>query len=853
MLKAIFPKNTREISLFGLTQWDKGQKITISFENMPERFQVHFSSKGSDEAYVVDVKSSEGVAVADIPDELLTKGNDIDAWIYITSGSKGETIGKATLYVKPRAEPIGYMESLVPSQQKLVENMIIELQDNLKYVMENGINSQYVPEYVTKEAQRVANNVLSVQNENTITFAALSDIHLDPSDYYSKKSLEHALMALKLIRSMCKLDFVTVLGDNICDGYDKDLSEAKEAFLTVNTKLSDAIGALPQLRAIGADDMLIGSYLYNSDYLDLNELYSLVGKWCDNATFNAGDGSASYCYLDFPKEKYRLICLNTSDIKPGSEISTDMSKAKISFEQLKWLCEALKLSDKQDSTGWKILIFSHYPLNYFESFTLLENVIEAYNASSKLELIYDGANDTLCDFTQCTGKIIAMFNGELHNFKVNTFEDTAIPMITIPNVSSSNNNPYFDEKYTSTENLLYGEDVTYNKTEGSGKDTAFCLVTIDKGKGVIYAHCYGAGYDRTINFTTSDDSSTETPDPGDSGDSGNSGNGNKDDDTEQGDDNQGSGTEEGGTNNETYTNLVPSSTDENGDIFGAKGYSDGFYIDGSGNAVAKEGFTYTGYIPVNSGDLIYIKGGTAFTSPYSNIAIFDSDYNILGTLPITGDVDEASGIYYLSGVVIFDSEMAPYALTQNARYIRISFECDGKDLTVTANEKIPSSGSSDSSDSSGSSDSSTSSSTASYSNIISMSLDENGDDYNGGLGYCDDMALDDTGEEFGKEGYCVTGYFEGNKGSIFRFKNYGLSDEECNCLAFYDDSLSFLYCINFIDETDLDGRGVTFSNGVLTFDSSAVTSDDLPDSFNVRLSTKALGESLIVTFNEEIG
>lgn len=851
MLKAIFPKNTREISLFGLTQWDKGQKVAISFENMPERFQVHFSSKGSDEAYVVDVKSSEGAAVAEIPDELLTKGSDIDAWIYITSGDKGETIGKATLYVKPRAEPIGYMESLVPSQQKLVENMITDLQNNLKYVMENGINSQYIPEYVTKEAQCVANNVLSVQNENTITFAALSDIHLDPSDYYSKKSLEHASIALKLIRSMCKLDFVAVLGDNICDSSDSDLSDATEAFLTVNTQLSDAIGTLPQLRAIGAEDMLIDSYLYGNDYLDLSKLYSLIGKWCYNATFNSEDESASYCYLDFPEKKYRLICLNTSDIKPGSEISTDTSKATISLEQLNWFCEALKLSDKQDSADWKILIFSHYPLNYFESFPLLEDIIKAYNNSSKVELIYDGANELSWDFTQCGGKIVAMFNGELHNFKVNTFKDTAIPMITIPNVSSSKNNLYFDEKYTSTENLLYGEDVTYDKTEDSGKDTAFCLVTIDRNKNAIYAHCYGAGYDRTINFTTSD-SSAETPDSGDSGDSDNSGNDSKDDDTEQGGNNQGS-SEEAGTNNDAYTNLVPSSTDENGDIFSIKGYSNGFYIDDSGAAVAKDGFTCTGYIPVNSGDLIYIKGGTAFTSPYSNIAIFDSDYNILGTLPITGEVDEASGIYYLSGLVIFDSEMAPYALTQNAKYIRISFECDGKDLIVTANEKIPSSDSSDSSGSSGSSDSSSSSGATSYSNIIGMSLDGNGDIYNDGLGYCDDMALDNTGAEFSKEGYCVTGYFESSKDSILRFKNYGLSDEECNCLAFYDDGLNFLYSISFMDETDLDGRGVTFSNGVLTLDLSAITLDDLSDDFNVRLSTKALGESLIVTYNEEIG
>ena len=188
MLEAIFPPGKREVSVFGLTQWDKGQKLCVSFENMPDSFQIHFSVRGSDEATVVEVRKQGTQAIADIPDELLTNEGDISAWIYLTGADTGETVGRAILYVRPRPRPKGYIEDLVPSQQKIVENMITELKNDLEYVKENGVNAEYVPEYVRKEALRVAKNVLSHQNENTLSFVIASDTHYDGEDYYFSKS-----------------------------------------------------------------------------------------------------------------------------------------------------------------------------------------------------------------------------------------------------------------------------------------------------------------------------------------------------------------------------------------------------------------------------------------------------------------------------------------------------------------------------------------------------------------------------------------------------------------------------------------------------------------------------------------
>lgn len=843
MLKAILPKNVRETSLFGLTQWDKGQEISIAFDNMPESFQVHFSLRGSNEAYTADAITSNGEAIVLIPDELLTSGKDIEAWIYITGDDKGETIGKITLYVKPRAEPKGYMEALVPSQQKLVENIIRDLQGNLQQVLENGVNSEYIPEYVKQEAQRVAKNVLSVQNKNTITFAALSDIHYDLSDYYSKKAFEHAAKALKLIRSMCNIDFAVVLGDNICDGDDKSINDAKKAFLSVNNQLFDAFGSLPQLRCIGGEDMLIGSYYRNGDYFDLDELYPLIGKWCSDATYNALDEASSYCYRDFDEEKYRVICLNTSDMRFESGNSTTKSRAKMGAKQLLWLCEALKLEGKEDPQNWKILIMSHYPANYYTEFYILDEIIKAYTTSSKIELVYEGTDEISCDFSQYTcGKIVALFNGELHNFKVNTLKDADVPMISIPNVSFWENNFYSGEEYTSSENLAYGEEATYNKVESSGKDTAFCIVTIDKVKEKIYAHCYGAGYDRTIDLnsleeaidTPVDEGGSDTKDnntDSSTGDSGTGGSG-------TGGDTSGSGTGGSSSTDEPYTNLVATSVDDNEEIFNQNGYKNGFYLNSEGNAVAGDGTTYTGYIPCDADDVIYIKGGSFSSSGISSIALYDDNYSFIGTLPMSGAEDTQSGLSYSSGIVCFDRGSASPEVIGQTAFIRVSCECDGKDLIVTANEKIPTGP-----DSSGG---------MKYTNIVPFSFDENGSDYNSGLGYCNGVALDDTGSEVNMSDYTVTGYFDGEKGGVLRFKNYGLSSEAYNCLVIYDEYLNFQFAINFTSETDDLPNGVSFSNGVLTFDSGAVTAEEIPDIFAIRLSTKASGENLIVTYDEEI-
>ncbi len=695
MLEVKFPSGVREVSVFGLTQWDKGQKLSLSFDNMPENFQVHFSSRGSSDAVVVEAYAQAGMAVVDIPDELLINDSDVLAWIYLTGENSGETVGKATLYVKPRPRPKGYMEDLVPSQQQTVENIIKDIKANLDYVLSNGVDSEYVPEYVKEEAYETAKKVLACQNENTVSFLASADYHYDLQNADNCMAISHMASAMKLIRSMCKTDFGLCLGGYIADSSNKSKDDGIKEFLSVNKTLSEAMGELPVLRAVGADDLLSASYYRNGAYFDCDELYTLIGKWCSKAVFNPEDKTGGYCYMDVEDEKLRVICLNTSDFEKEDAVKPETDKAFMSAQQLMWFCTALDMSSKEDAEGWSTVIVSHYPVNYYSNFAVLRNIVKSYIAGAFVDLTDSTGTAISYDFSggKNVAHIIAFFNGALHNFKVNILEGTSIPLISIPNACVGNENYYADEKYTAEETLLYGENATWQKTPGSGKDTAFSVVTIDKAEGRITLHCYGAGYDRVIDLGAIDEAPPasgggDSEKPGGSDDG--SGNG------VQGGENEGGENGEGGNvvvpPVTDYENIISYAMNENGEVYnGGLGYMNGYALrgDGSVSTESNSDFTHTGYIYAEKGDYICIKGYNWTSDEGNCLVIFGTDYTHCYTVPINSETDILSdGISFEKGVMTFDTTKVTARAMPDEFFIRISTKASGENLIMTYNAPL---------------------------------------------------------------------------------------------------------------------------------------------------------------------
>lgn len=101
-------------------QYDYGQYLKFSgLPAMPDAYEVHFANVGDTDALRV---LSDGTPVA-IPDELLTTGRDIEAWVYVhTAAEDGETVYTAHIPVIKRARPVDYEPT--PEKAGLVEQAI---------------------------------------------------------------------------------------------------------------------------------------------------------------------------------------------------------------------------------------------------------------------------------------------------------------------------------------------------------------------------------------------------------------------------------------------------------------------------------------------------------------------------------------------------------------------------------------------------------------------------------------------------------------------------------------------------------------------------------------------------------
>lgn len=832
MIEITLNGSAKEVSAFGLTQWDKGQKLKIIWKEMPESFQVHFASRNSQEAIVAEAKGESGVAVVDIPDELLKNSADIYAWIYLTQDEKeGESVKRAVLYVRPRAKPHTLVDDLEMTQQEILENILSDVKQNIRDIKENGTDAEYLPDYIVRETEKVLSKVSDYQTENSVVFIASSDAHFKTGDYNSETSLRHLSQAMSLICERYPMDFAVNLGDMTSGGTAKSIEEAKKEIMRVNAALFSPYHALPSFICSGAEDNLLGSYYRNGKYITQTDIYNLIGRWNKGVSVPEEYRAAGYFYRDLESIKVRVICLNTSD-NYGKILNASSETAVMSNIQLQWLCESLDLSDKTDSGEWGIILLGHHPLNMIDKFTLAVRILDAYIKGNEINVINDSGEQIAYNFSgRNSAKIFAQFHGHLHNYKVNFITDSNIPLVCIPNASFYNNNFYAADKYTQEENLTYSDDLTYNKSVNTAKDTAFCVIVIDKTTGKINAVHYGSGVDRTIEGTTINKDSSD-----DSGSADN--NGNPDSGGEPGGDNtEDSGDVGDGT---SYTNLVPTSTTTSGIIHNKNGYTDGYKLNSQGEIKYGPGYVYTGYMVACSGDIIRIAGGTYDGTVGNYIFVYDSSYNLLWVATLTGEDNEAAGLEYTdSGVIRFYPSMVQTGNLETMAYIRLSTVGVGSDLIVTRNEEIPDM------ESSGT----ITPPVVNYANILKYATDENGNVY-GTDGCSNNTKLTDEGTDVTANGYVASGYLVLYSDAVVRTKGLSFDGGEGCCLCLYNSEYQLIKCIA-LSTFDDSVNGITYENGIHTFIPANATSD-LDSMTYFRISGKGKSSDFVITYNEEI-
>ncbi len=372
--------------------------------------------------------------------------------------------------------PTDYEDRILELEEKTVEYSEAKTDHEYRLAELENQKESGIPTYVADEAESVIDKVIAAQGTNSFTFVAITDLHYGNSS--NTEGVKHACKALQYIDSRIKLDAVAVLGD-YTDGYPStDYANAIADFKAVNAVINDLRFA-PNLRLQGNHDF----YADNQ-----HKIHRFIQGYSDNVVW--GDRTGGYFYRDFEEFKLRIICVNTT------EENNDLLRC--SNTQYNWFINSLDLSAKDDSSDWQILILSHHPLDwYVESEYVFCYILDAYKKGAS----WTNSDGTIsCDFSgKNTAKLIGNIHAHIHNLltdyihfgNVNGNNKSEVIRIATPEACVGRENQYENQ---------WAETTSYPKTTGTADETSFCVYCINLDTNKINAICYGAGYDREVEY-----------------------------------------------------------------------------------------------------------------------------------------------------------------------------------------------------------------------------------------------------------------------------------------------------------------------------------------------------------------
>ena len=587
---------------------------------------------------------------------------------------------------------------------------------------EDNITQSDIPSYVKAEALSVAEKVKAVLQDDSIVFLAISDFHhtgpqVDGWQTNINAGNLHACQALKVLSySLPKIDFACMLGDVTFGNAQTTTALMQQQFDQINGWLGEAWRGIPQLRTVGNHDTGEYSTLVGAQFLKNN-----IWKYNEGAVY--GSEEYGYCYRDFAEKKLRVICLNTCE---GETVSGENAAYCCSPEQLLWFAQTLyDVGSKADSAQWGVIVLAHYPLDLGGAHPT-GNIVKAYvagesTAQNGVTVNFNGHN---------SAKFIANVHGHNHCFQFGKLHSVANGQGTefdawrmcTPNACFYRNN----SGVVTMNGISFGDPAPYDKTAGTGKDTAFNVNVINPSEQVLYSFCYGAGIDRTIgyaatvyhsitntltNVTTSNDavaaedgtaySATITAEDGYTMSSVTVAMGGADITSTAYNSDTGVVSIAAVTGDVvitakatkvvSYHNLVPTAVDSSG---ASAPYTDGLMLSSSGTTSEYNHFTTTGFIPFDGGAVhVYRIGGDGITwNEYgARIAWYNADFTLKGSVLKYDQLDKS--IYYPTKVE--DANAAAAFSTDinvsppnGAAYFRVSAKGSGANLIVTLDEEI---------------------------------------------------------------------------------------------------------------------------------------------------------------------
>lgn len=359
-----------------------------------------------------------------------------------------------------------------------------------------AVDTSNIPKDIVAEADRVASSILAKRGSNAITFIAMTDMHEmgdeDSADAATieryRRANKNAGQAAKLISDKVGLDFYANLGDFAWGVKNANQTttyhDLVQSIMAAKSYTAAVANANESIELPGNHDPLLVVTDESGNYITNDVITGLIGN---------------YKYIDIASKKVRVIGLHTAEYTDGYS-----SVARMSGEQLQWFAKALDLSAKTDASKWGIIILSHHPLDW-SGLESAVGVLKSYAAGSSYSATHNGVAVSYNFTGKNVATVIANFHGHIHNLKVGNIKDTEIHRLAIPNACYGRSNEYGQNSGADSNGIEFGETTTYHKSDnGTGKNTAFCLVSIDLTQKLIYADCFGAGYDRVVSYGEAD-------------------------------------------------------------------------------------------------------------------------------------------------------------------------------------------------------------------------------------------------------------------------------------------------------------------------------------------------------------
>jgi len=586
------------------------------------------------------------------------------------------------------------------------------------------------PEYVKTEAMSVAEKVRDVQTTNSVTSIVWADAHHtagQSTGWQTQTNIStlHAAMGMSIIAATCPIDFCAYCGDYTFGNGQTTLELFIEQCKEMNKYMDVAFGGVPAMYCVGNHDT--GEYFLrdNADgsLYGAETIYKYIGSRNADGTTVMGSTRYGYCYRDITSKKIRIINLNTVE----GETEEGYTGNTFSNAQLLWFAQTLYSVGA--NSDWGIIIVSHYPLDYGDT-SRGGNILYQYANGGSVTI-----NGTTVNFNNHNlAKFVAQYHGHTHCLKVDKLHyivnqsgtEFDAYRIATPSGTFYRNNDYAS---VPVYGINFGEETTYTKTANSGKDTAFVVNVYDPDEEVIYSFCYGAGYDRVVSIgettyhnITSSFTHVSSDNPAIVIEDGQSytaqltadasytldsvtvtmGGVNITDTTYNSSTGQISIPSVTGNvsivavaiKQVSYTNLIPTSTDTNGNIYNSVGYKDGYRLNSSGSEAEGTHMSVTGFIPYVHGQTLRLGGENVLFNEYGCMMYFyDSgksgiegyDYNKVGNANFgTWDTTETGSVFAFT----------PLAnRLQSVAYVRFSASVrnasdTGAGMIVTINEPI---------------------------------------------------------------------------------------------------------------------------------------------------------------------